>query len=78
MTRLATSDEFTQMMERNLGPFRRLMTYYECAMMEVETKFRVLDAEYSLQHDRNPIELSLIHISYDRLRHQRVPSNQKW
>lgn len=56
MTRLATSDEFTQMMERNLGPFRRLMTYYECAMMEVETKFRVLDAEYSLQHDRNPIE----------------------
>ena len=32
------------------------MTYYECAMMEVETKFRVLDAEFGLQHDRNPIE----------------------
>jgi len=26
------------------------------AMMEVETKFRVLDAEFGLQHDRNPIE----------------------
>lgn len=25
-------------------------------MMEVETKFRVLDAEFGLQHDRNPIE----------------------
>lgn len=34
---------------------QRLMTYYRCAMLEVETKFKVLDAEYSLQHDRNPI-----------------------
>ena len=56
MSRLATSDEFLEMVERNLGPYQRLMTYYECAMMEVETKFRVLDAEYGLQHDRNPIE----------------------
>ncbi len=56
LTRLATSDEFTDMVERNIGPYKRLMTYYTCAMMEVETKFRVLDAEYGLQHDRNPIE----------------------
>ena len=56
MSRLATSDEFLEMVNRNIGPYQRLMTYYECAMMEVETKFRVLDAEYSLQHDRNPIE----------------------
>lgn len=34
---------------------QRIMTYYRCAMMEIETKFRVLDAEYSMQHDRNPI-----------------------
>ncbi len=53
---LAGSEEFHDMMQRNLAPYRRLMTYYECAMMEAETKFRVLDAEYSLQHDRNPIE----------------------
>lgn len=33
----------------------RLMTYYRCAIMEIETKFRVLNEEYSLQHDRNPI-----------------------
>lgn len=56
VARLATSEEFMQMVQRNIGPFQRLMTYYECAMMEVETKFRVLDAEYGLQHDRNPIE----------------------
>lgn len=56
VTHLAGSDEFTAMLQRNIAPFRRLMTYYECAMMEMETKFRVLDAQYGLQHDRNPIE----------------------
>ena len=35
--------------------FMRLMAYYRCAMMEVETKFNVLNEEFSLQHDRNPI-----------------------
>ena len=35
--------------------FQKLMTYYQCAIMEIETKFNVLNAEYSLQHDRNPI-----------------------
>lgn len=35
--------------------FARLMTYYRCAMMEIETKFNVLNEEYSLAHDRNPI-----------------------
>lgn len=32
-----------------------LMAYYRCAIMEVETKLNVLNAEFSLQHDRNPI-----------------------
>ena len=34
---------------------RELYTYYRCAMMEVETKFKVLNEQFSLQHDRNPI-----------------------
>lgn len=33
----------------------RLMSYYKCAMMEIETKFNVLNEEYSLEFDRNPI-----------------------
>lgn len=37
-------------------PYRELMAYYKCAMMEVETKFHVLDEDFSLQYDRNPIE----------------------
>jgi len=32
------------------------MAYYRCAMMEMETKFNVLDEELSLEYDRNPIE----------------------
>lgn len=56
ISHLAASDQFSALVGDNIAPYRRLMTYYECAMMEVETKFRVLDAEYGLQHDRNPIE----------------------
>ncbi len=36
--------------------FRRMMTLYKCAIMEVETKLNVLNAEFSLQYDRNPFE----------------------
>ena len=36
--------------------FKELMAYYRCAMMEVSTKFQVLNEEFSLQYDRNPIE----------------------
>lgn len=35
--------------------FKKLMAYYQCAMMEVETKFNVLNEECSLTHERNPI-----------------------
>ena len=42
-------------MKDDLFELQRLMSYYRCAIMEIETKFKVLDEEYSLQHDRNPI-----------------------
>lgn len=35
--------------------FITLMSYYRCAMMEVETKLKVLNEEFSLRFDRNPI-----------------------
>lgn len=37
-------------------PYKQLMSYYQCAIMEVVTKFKVLDEEMSLEYDRNPIE----------------------
>ena len=35
--------------------YSKLMAYYKCAMMEIETKFNVLNEEFSLRYDRNPI-----------------------
>ena len=32
------------------------MARYKCAILEVETKFRVLDEIFSIQNERNPIE----------------------
>ena len=43
-------------LDRTAQPYRELMAYYRCALMEVETKFNVLNQEFSVQYDRNPIE----------------------
>ena len=50
------SDEFLDFMEENTKPLDTLMAYYRCAIMEVETKFKVLNEQFSLEYDRNPIE----------------------
>ena len=50
-----TDSEAMDWLYQKSEKFIRLMAYYRCAMMEVETKFNVLNEEYSLQHDRNPI-----------------------
>lgn len=56
------------MMQRNRKPFDLLMSYYQCAIMEIETKFKVLNEEYSLEYDKNPIEGIKSRIkSYDSL-----------
>lgn len=50
------SDEFLDFWQQNRLPFDTLIAYYRCAIMEIETKFKVLNEEFSLQYDRNPIE----------------------
>ena len=50
------SDEFLGFMEENMKPYNSLLAYYRCAIMEIETKFKVLNEQFSLQYDRNPIE----------------------
>lgn len=37
--------------------FNKLMAYYRCAMMEIETKFNVLNEEFSLRYDRGAFVL---------------------
>ena len=50
------SDDMFDLVSANMLPLKTLMAYYQCAIMEVETKFRVLNEQFSLQYDRNPIE----------------------
>lgn len=49
-------DEIRLLAQEYTMPFKELMAYCRCAMMEVSTKFNVLNEELSLQYDRNPIE----------------------
>ena len=55
LSQLSSAEE-RQLAARHTAPYRELMAYYRCAMMEVATKFNVLNEELSLQYDRNPIE----------------------
>ncbi len=47
--------EILDMAIQNTYAFAKLMSYYRCAMMEIETKFNVLNEEFSLLYDRQPI-----------------------
>ena len=72
------SDEFLEMLEKNKKPMDLLMSYYKCAIMEIETKFKVLNQEYSLQYDKNPIESIKTRVkSYDsllrKIRNKNIP-----
>ena len=48
-------EENMKWIREQTSEFAKLMTYYKCAIMEIETKFHVLNEEFSLEHDRNPI-----------------------
>lgn len=56
MPNIKLMDAFTDFVEESTLPYRQLMSYYNCALMEVETKFKVLNEQFSLYYDRNPIE----------------------
>lgn len=56
LTEPISPEKVQSFVKKNERPLSTLFTYYECALMEVETKFKVLNQEYSLIHDRNPIE----------------------
>ncbi|MBR5310557.1 MAG: GTP pyrophosphokinase family protein [Oscillospiraceae bacterium] len=50
------SEEAHYLIAKRAHEYAKLMAYYRCAIMEVETKFKVLNEEFSLRFDRNPIE----------------------
>ncbi|MBR6563326.1 MAG: GTP pyrophosphokinase family protein [Clostridia bacterium] len=49
------NDDVIEWSKPIMTKFMKLMAYYRCAMMEIETKFNVLNEEFSLRFDRNPI-----------------------
>lgn len=49
-------EEMIAGLKRNMQPYQQLMAQHRCAIMEIETKFNVLNEEFSYRHDRNPIE----------------------
>ena len=51
-----SEQDFYTWLNENRVEFNILMTYYRCAMMEISTKFNVLNEEMSLRFERNPIE----------------------
>ena len=53
-------EEFLNHINNNTAPLHEFMSRYKCAIMEIETKFKVLNERFSIRYDENPIE----HISY--------------
>lgn len=73
-----TSEEMMEFLHKNTLPYRQLMSYYRCAIMEIETKFKVLNEQFSLQYDRNPIETIKSRLKsqesiIEKLRRKQVP-----
>lgn len=50
-----SQDELKQI-KTSIEETKAMMACYRCALLEVETKFRVLNEQFSLQHARNPID----------------------
>lgn len=51
-----SNEKFLDRISRHLEPIEQMNAYYRCAIMEIETKFKVLSEQFSLKYDRNPIE----------------------
>ncbi len=56
MTGRDIPEETLKSFRKALEESKRLMTYYNCALLEIETKFRVLNQQFSLEQEHNPIE----------------------
>ena len=47
---------FLDIIQESIAPAEEFFAEYACAIMEVETKFKVLNEMFSLKYDGNPIE----------------------
>jgi len=56
VTEMILSKDSANELQEAFFRVQKLLACYRCALLEVETKFRVLNEQFSLQHERNPIE----------------------
>lgn len=56
LSREKIPEEILEAFKENMRLSKKLMTYYSCALLEIETKFRVLNQQFSLEQEHNPIE----------------------
>ena len=56
MDNFLANEKILDRISRHLEPIEQMNAYYRCAIMEIETKFKVLSEQFSLKYDRNPIE----------------------
>ena len=56
LTARLTDIDARRWIEQNAAPYKELMAYYHCAMLEVETRFKVLSEGMALHSAGNPIE----------------------
>ena len=56
MDNFLVNEKVLDRISRHLEPIEQMNAYYRCAIMEIETKFKVLSEQFSLKDARNPIE----------------------
>jgi len=49
-------DQCLEQLHADFDPVNNMLTNYQCAVMEVETKFNILNNRLSIQGEHNPIE----------------------
>ena len=49
-------EKLLDLVQEHIIPVEQFFANYNCAIMEIETKFKVLNEQFSLKYDGNPIE----------------------
>ena len=70
--------EFVNAIEKSRMSLDHFFMYYKCAIMEIETKFKVLNEQFSLHSETNPIEFIQSRIKsyaslYNKMKSKNIP-----
>ena len=77
ITEIIDSGDIQNILTRT-KPFVELMMRYKCALKEIQTKFEVLNEEFSVRYNRNPVETIKTRIKtpisiMDKMKRKNIP-----